>query len=97
MKKDNPEVMTHSDTAELPDGTKLKVTVTKYEKPLYPLGEPMYVERKIDYAGGKTRGTRFVDCVSDLENEEALKKEVEVIINQINTNPDLFKFQHAPK
>lgn len=95
MKPDNKVLLSHSDTMELPCGTKLKITVEKYEKPIYPMGEPMYIMRKVEYV--KKRGARFVDVVSDLKDEEALKEEVRVMIESINKNPDLFRYQHAPK
>lgn len=97
MNKNNKVILEHSETTELPDGTKLKVTVEKFENKLFPMGEPMFVSRKIEYVNqGRGKGLRFIDYLEDI-NKDQIEGEVKFIVEQINQDPEKFRFQHAPK
>lgn len=96
MKQDNKVLQSHSDTMELPCGTKLKITVENYEKPLFPHGIPIVSACKVDYVN--MRGTRWVGNYFETHyTEDEMKKEVEMIISKIKENPENYKLQYAPK
>ncbi len=93
--KDNTVLLSHSDTTELPDGTKLKITISNYEKRIFPLGDAYMSEARIDYIN--LRGTRYLEYYLNHLNEDDMKKGTEHIINSIKKNPESYRHQHAPK
>jgi hypothetical protein len=94
----NKLIASHSETTELPYGTKLKVTVENYEKPLFPMGPQILAGCKVDYASKEIRGTRWVGNYFETHySEEEMKKEAEFIISKIKENPSNYKHEYAPK
>ena len=81
---------------ELPCGTKIKVIVENYEKPLFPLGVQIMSGCKVDYVS--MRGTRWAGNYFETHyTEDEMKAEVETIIRKIKENPSNYKHEYAPK
>lgn len=96
MKKVNV-IASHEGTMELPDGTKLKVIVENYEKPLFPHGPQIMAGCRVDYASRKPNGTRWIGNYFETHyTEEEMKKEVEFIIAEITKDPTKYKHEYAP-
>lgn len=95
MKKVNI-ISSHSDTMELPDGTKIKVICENYDKPLYPHGPQLISGCKIDYVS--MRGTRWVGPFFEThQSDEEMMIHVNNMIEKIKENPNNYKHEFAPK
>lgn len=97
-RKDKEEniLNSHSDLTELPDGTKLRVTVENYKEPLFPHGPQIIAACKVDYVN--MRGTRWVGNYFESHyTDEDMLREAAHIVAKIKENPSNYKFEYAPK
>ena len=93
--KDNKIISSHEDHHTLPDGTKLKISITNYEKRIFPLGDPYMAECRIDYVN--MRGSRYFEYYANHVSEEEMKKGVDKFINDIKNDVNSYRHQFATK
>lgn len=93
--KDNKVLASHTETTELPDGTKLRITLNNYEKRIFPLGDSYMSEARVDYIS--QRGTRYLEYYANHLTEIDMIKGATHIVESIKRDPNTYRHQHAPK